>query len=200
VSGVQYGSQTSTLTAYAYCRVEKKPKEIIKSFPLKAAARFEATAVATCPGGLRPISGGFKVPLPAVGGSSTFVTDAEIFGKHQWVVTGVRSRISATSDGLVTGYAYCAKGKLPRAKTKTATALSAPTPKSAFSADTSTCAKGTQPISGGFRAPYTQIGPNRGVSGVTDSLRIGNAWRVTALASGDPAGIPVSLTAIVYCR
>ena len=91
----------------------KKPKQVAKSFPSAAPARYEATAVATCPSGLKPISGGFRVPQPVVGGSSTFLTDAEIFGKHQWVVTGVRSSTSAASNGQVTAYADRAKGKRP---------------------------------------------------------------------------------------
>jgi hypothetical protein len=199
VSGVQYGSATSTLTAYAYCRAQKKPREIAKSVPLLAAARYEATAVATCPGGLHPISGGFTVPQ-LIGSTSTFLTEAEIFGKHQWVVHGVRSSTSASSDGVVTAYAYCAKGKRPKSKIKTVAALSAMTPKSPFTADTSACPKGTKPISGGLRAPYSQAGNNRGVPVVTDSLLIGSAWRVGALAFGGVDGIPISLSTIVYCR
>src|SRR3954467_9843405 len=31
VSGVQYGSGASTLTAYAYCRAMKKPKQVVKN-------------------------------------------------------------------------------------------------------------------------------------------------------------------------
>ena len=199
VSGVQYGSATSTLTAYAYCRAQKKPKQVVKSFPLLAAARYEATAVATCPGGLHPISGGFTVPQ-LIGSTSTFLTQATILGKHQWVVHGVRSSTSASSDGVVTAYAYCAKGKRPKAVTKTVAALSAITPKSPFTADTSGCPKGTHAISGGLRAPYSQSGANRGVPVVTDSLLIGSAWRVAALPFGGADGIPISLSSIVYCR
>lgn len=200
VSGVQYGGQASTLTAYAYCRAMKKPKQVAKSFPLLAPARNEATAVATCPSGLKPISGGFSVPQPVVGGSSTFLTDAEIFGKHQWVVTGVRSSTSAASNGQVTAYAYCVKGKRPKQKIRTVSGLSKITPKAPFASDTSTCPKKTRPVSGGLRAPYTQTGPNRAVPVVTDSLRIGNAWRVAALPFGGADDIPVSLSSIVYCR
>jgi hypothetical protein len=199
VSAVQYGSATSTLTAYAYCRAQKRPKQIVKSVPLLAAARYEATAIATCPGGLHPISGGFTVPQ-LIGSTSTFLTEAEIFGKHQWVVHGVRSSTSASSDGTVTAYAYCAKGKRPKSRAKTVSALSATTPKSPFAADTSACPKGTRPISGGLRAPYSQAGNNRGVPVVTDSLLIGGAWRVAALPFGGADGIPISLSAIVYCR
>jgi hypothetical protein len=199
VSGVQYGSATSTLTAYAYCRAQKKPKQVIKSYPLLAAARYQATAVATCPSGLRPISGGFTVPR-LIGSTSTFLTEARIFGRHQWVVTGVRSSTSASSDGVVTAYAYCAKGGRPTSKQRTVTGLSAVTPKAPFAADTSACAKGTKPISGGLEAPYTQMGANRGVPVVTDSFLIGSAWRVAALPFGGADNIPLSLTAIVYCR
>jgi hypothetical protein len=199
VSGVQYGSATSTLTAYAYCRAQKRPKQIVKSVPLLAAARYEATAIATCPGGLHPISGGFTVPQ-LIGSTSTFLTEAEIFGKHQWVVHGVRSSTSASSDGTVTAYAYCAKGKRPKSKAKTVPALSAVTPKAPFVADTSACPKGTKAISGGLRAPYSQAGNNRAVPVVTDSLLIGGAWRVAALPFGGVDGIPISLSAISYCR
>lgn len=205
VSGVQAQTGSSTLTAYAYCRAEKKPKELVKSFTLGAASRSEATAIATCPKGLRPISGGFKVPpLQVVAGtpptiSTTFVTDSEIFGKHQWVVTGVRSSNSAPAEGKVTAYGYCAKGARPKARRKTVTAISSLSPGNLVTADTSACAKGSKPISGGFRAPYTQVGPNRGVPVVTDSLLIGSAWRIAALPFGTD-GIPISFTAIVYCR
>jgi hypothetical protein len=199
VSGVQFGSGTSTLTAFAYCRPQKKPRQVIKNVPLLAAARYEASAKATCPDGLKPISGGFTVPR-LIGSTSTFLTQSEILGKRQWVVTGVRSSTSASADGTVTAYAYCVNGKRPKSKTKTVTGVSAVTPKAPLSADTSSCAKGSGAISGGLEAPYHQLGANRGVPLVTDSFLIGNAWRVRALPFGGVDGIPVSVTSIVYCR
>ena len=202
VSGVQVGG-TTTLTAYAYCRVQNAPKEVIKSFPLSALARSEATAIATCPGGYKAISGGFKVPqlVPTPSQSFiTFLTDAELFGKHQWVVTGVRSGVTAPSDGTVTAYGYCARGSTPKRKRKTITGVSLVKPPHAITADTGACAKGTKPISGGLRAPYTQTGANRGLTLVTDWLLIGKAWRISGLPFGGVDGIQVSLTAIANCR
>ncbi len=200
VSGVQYyGSSPGTLTAYAYCSPEKAPKSVAKSFPLLAAPRYEAAAVATCPRGTQPISGGFKLPQPVPNGTSVFLTQMQIFGKHQWLVKGVRSSAPGT-DGLVTAYAYCAKGKRPKAKTETVTTLTKISPAVPFAVDTDKCPKGTLPIAGGLRGPYSQVGADRGIPSVTDSLRIGRAWRVSSLAVGTVDDIPISFTAIVYCR
>jgi hypothetical protein len=201
VTGVLNGGR-STLTAYAYCRVQRKPKQIVRSFPLSALSRSEATAIATCPNGLKAISGGFRLPHLVPGQTSTFLTEADRFGKHQWVVTGVRSSATASSDGFVTAYGYCSKGPTPRQKTKTVPALSSARPTSVVTADTDGCAKGTKPLSGGVRAPYTQIpSGSRGLALVTDSLLIGSAWRVSALPFGtEGVSLPVSLTSIVYCR
>jgi hypothetical protein len=201
VSAVEYGTKPATLTAYAYCGVGKRPRQVVKSFPLLAAPRYEAAAVATCKSGTQPVSGGFTLPQPVPGGTSVFLTQMQIFGKHQWLVKGVRSSTPASADGVVTAYAYCIKGKRPRAKTKTVTELSKISPPAPFAVDTDPCSHGTRPIAGGLRGPYTQMGPNRGIPSVTDSLLIGKAWRVDALAfAGGVDDIPISFTAIVYCR
>jgi hypothetical protein len=199
VSGVQLANQTSTLTAFAYCRPGKKPKQTTRSVPLGAAPRSEATAIASCPGNQSAISGGFTVPR-LIGQTSTFLTNAEILGQRKWAVTGVRSSTSASSEGVVTSYAYCAKGAPPRRRTGTVSALSKILPVALSTANSPVCQKGTKPISGGLRAPYTQSGNNRGLTLITDAFLTGSAWRVSGLPFGGIDGIPVTLSSLAFCR
>lgn len=199
VSGVQFYNSTSTLTAFAYCRAGKKPKQAAGTSHLGAAARSEATAIATCPKNQSAIAGGFTVPK-LVGSTSTFLTDAETLGKRQWAVTGVRNSTSASSAGVVTSYAYCAKGSRPKTRTGTVSALSKRTPLALSIANSPACPSGTKPISGGLRAPYTQSGGNRGLTLITDAFLIGSAWRVAGLPFSGVDGIPVTLSSLTFCR
>ena len=90
------------------------------------------------------ISGGFSVPQPVVGGARPSSPSAEIFGKHQWVVTVCAAASSAASNGQVTAYAYCVKGKRPKQKTRTSRDSRRSPRRHRSRLDTSTCPKETR--------------------------------------------------------
>jgi hypothetical protein len=198
VTGVQVLTGRSLLTAYAYCLKKIKIKTGAKSVPLPAAARSQATVVATCPSGTA-VSGGFR--KPNYDGTFTFLTDFEQDAKNSWTMTGVRSNTAATVAGSLTSYAYCAKGKI-REVISNGTGILATAPAARSILPSPICKP--RPYAGGFRAPYIEVNSSadgRGSFLVTDSRQTGKTWTVAGLPIGgsNTVGTAIAFSALAYC-
>jgi hypothetical protein len=100
----------------------------------------------------------------------------------------------------VSSFVYCAKGK-KGAKTRSASARATVTVTTDVSptVTTPTCKKPTRPLGGGFLTPYTDTGADRATTFITESQRVGRAWRTTGFVLGTVPNVQVSHTAIGVC-
>lgn len=198
VSAGQLGSGSGSLTAIAYCR-SAKLKQVVTTTPLAAAGRSEADATANCPKGTVAVSGGFAIPAVVSQTQFAFVTEDRLRGSRSWLVHGIRSSGAVPAEGTVGSYVYCAKGNKLSTAVDVATLTTTQPSNPLATIASEPCAKGSAPLSAGFKAPLVKSGTARETVFVNE-LRL---TKRGSIVSGQPfggSGLALSLTAFAYCK
>lgn len=220
VSGVRFDMDSAgpalNLTASVQCRSPKlKPKKAAGKKAVSSGSKKKqrklsvsevaatsplvpndtaATAIATCPGKGRAISGGFSSsPPPTVtpGAFPIFLANRRS-AANAWSASMSNNGPTQRS---VTSYAYCASGATTSETIGSATLpASAPGNIVSASALTPACPKGRPLVAGGF--DNGTIGPTTALPFLTESLSAGTSWRASDF---NQSTFPGAIGATGYC-
>jgi hypothetical protein len=190
---------TITLRSYVYCRTRKpRVKEVSGSASLPPAPRSEATAIATCPKGMKVFSGGFHTP-GALTGAFSYLTNLGPSGARSWKVTAVRNEVAPQGGAVpIQAFAYCGRSRGGVVKTASFTATTSPADVY-LAATTARCPASQLATGGGFVAPFAQSGSIRESTLITELRRTGRRWHARGLALGS-SGLTLTLTTRTLCR
>jgi hypothetical protein len=182
---------TLTLTTYVYCRAHFPHTDRRSStVPTDGKPKVGPTGSATCRRGADAVAGGFTMPPPLQGAMvSSIFFDSMRQADNAWdtrVVTG------PAGPSTFTGEVYCSK-KIPAPAQASATSSPNATDFT-ISTATASCPSGLAPAAGGFSQPDSGL---TSFLIVFESRRIGAAWQVSGLHSGNSPA--VILTSFAYC-
>jgi len=180
---------SNTLTAYVYCR-EGAPKTKVAeaSTVTPLADQAGPTVQAICPGGKAALAGGFATTPPAgAGGIRPVIVSSLRSGTSSWQVLPISG---ASNSGTVTSYAYCAKGKAPKAVATSGPAVGGIGTQNSALAN---CSGKRRPVHGGF----SQAAPApTNFDLMFESRRSGKGWQVSSLHTNFSAQ---TITSVAYC-
>jgi hypothetical protein len=170
---------TATALSLGSGSASAKPPNLVavKSHPTTVSgAGAVGFANATCPKGMRAVSGGYRIaPPPSAGGGTPVPVVFESRGAPRGWYVGMSNLTAGTTT--LRSYVYCRTRK-PRLKEVSGSAFLSPAPLSEASA-IATCPRRMKVFSGGFHSPgafagaltyLTKLGPSAARS-----------WKVTAV-------------------
>jgi hypothetical protein len=170
---------------------------VTRSATVPLAPKEVGSAIATCPGKMKSVGGGF-LGAPS-GADQTLVTESRRANSRSWMVRGIRASALTTTSGNLTATVQCRK-RAPKLKEVSASATlgAATTAGTVISGGaTATCVGRRQKaLSGGFAAqwdPKTVLGA---IPQESRRVAKGRAWRFAA-ANGNQ--IAAQVTSFAYC-
>ncbi len=183
-----------TLTTHVYCRrLVKLPSDVAVSADLPArteGAQPTATAVATCPGRRKVVSGGFASTLGPEAEDFVYPYVSLSIGRS-WTLSGSNN---GTTGATMTSHAYCARDvRVPDLTTGSSFSGSEPLGGS-VSTGTADCAEGKLSAGGFSGSAPTAGGP---LPVITHNQLVGSEWRATSINLG--ATGPLALDAQGTC-
>lgn len=191
------------LTSLAYCRTpnlgskavkkagasKKKKKKQLSITKVSAVSpptplSSIATATATCPGKLKPLSGGFSSsPPPDLGGAPSFPRFFSDFRSRSnaWTASALHSG-STLGTLTVTSVAYCASPASTQVTGSAVAPAAVPGAIAVVQATSQACPKGRSLVGGGFsHSPPSAGGP---IAYPTDSRAVEGSWVAGAMNLG----------------
>jgi len=181
---------TLTLTVQVNCRSRApRTRTAFTTVPTTGVTQIGPTATAHCSPETRAISGGFSMPPPLIGTIATsLVFDSRRGGSGSWET---RMATGAAAPSTITTEVYCAERRELAERSNPSEPNSTD-----FGVSTATapCESPLVPFAGGFEQPASTV---LSFLVVTESVRVGDGWRASALHSGsNPA---VTLSSFAYC-
>jgi hypothetical protein len=173
------GGDEGSLTSYVYCRDQK-----VTSFAESTTSAEETpTVIATCPAGMKAVSGGFDGDF---GGPTIIPYVSRKLGKRQWEVTLLQE-----DPGPLVSQVNCHEGK--PLKTKQATETITAVDDDFTATAVASCSRKQRVVSGGFAQEET---PTIGGPFAYESRKQGKReWRVSSFSA-----IATDITAYAYCE
>lgn len=187
-------ADTTTLTASVYCRKgAAKTSTGSATSATPAGLLLGPTVPATCPGGRKPVAGGWATPPPVAVGVPKNIMVASARSGAAWQSTVISSTAGPSS---LTSYVYCAKQKKGL---KEAVIPGSPVSTDyAQSTATAACPGSRSVTAGGFSQSGVSLAPPIGFMIPFRSQRLAQgAWVVASVYGG--SGAVVSLNSHAYC-